>query len=345
MRSMFSSFRLRIVIYLMIFFVGVLAIFLIRLSKNSSKFDSVKFDSAEKTLERYKLLAEKSPSDALQTLRKDSAHVPEINAMCHRVSHEIGRISMKQAKNFKEAISQQDSFCNSGYLHGVIEEFLSHQTITTDTLQKTCPVDSDFSFYDWECWHGIGHGIMYSNDNDVKNALGVCADQENDSAKAACSNGVFMELFSQEQTEKNPDINPLSVCSQQLPELKSDCYLYAPASYLSIHKNMYKEAFTWCKTAEKEYIKACIQGVGAEVIKTHLDDIKFVDQTCRSSDDYSSCITGVASYAYFHFGSSRPVGYICLQLSSEGSKICASLKNQMASQFPDKEYKTTEKQP
>jgi len=66
-----------------------------------SKFDSVKFNSAEKTLERYKLLAEKSPPDALQTLRKDSAHVPEINAMCHKISHEIGRISMKQAKNFQ----------------------------------------------------------------------------------------------------------------------------------------------------------------------------------------------------------------------------------------------------
>ena len=329
MRSFFGSFRLRIIISVIIFFAGISAIYLLHNSKNSQGFDS-----AEKTLEKYRLLAQKSPSDALQTLRNDSAHVPEINAMCHRISHEIGRISMKQSKNFKDAVAQQDSFCNSGYLHGAIEEFLSHQTINSETLQKVCPLGSKFSYYDWECWHGIGHGIMYSNDNNLKSSLAICEDQKNTSAKAACANGVFMELFGQEQTEKNPDINPFSICSEQPPELKSDCYLYTASSYLTIHKKMYKEAFTWCKTAEKEYIKACIQGVGAEVIKTHLDDIKLVDQTCQSSGDYNSCITGVASYSYFHFGSSRPVGYICLQLSEDGSKICSSTRKQLADQFP-----------
>ena len=109
MRSIFGSFRLRIIIYVIIFFAGISAIYLLHNSKNSQGFDS-----AEKTLEKYRLLAQKSPSDALQTLRNDSAHVPEINAMCHRISHEIGRISMKQSKNFKDAVAQQDSFCNSG---------------------------------------------------------------------------------------------------------------------------------------------------------------------------------------------------------------------------------------
>ena len=96
---------------------------------------------------------------------------------------------------------------------------------------------------------------------------------------------------------------------------------------------MYEEAFVWCTKSEKEYRKDCIKGIGKDLFGNNLGDIKYIDQICLGSGDNASCVEGAATYAYFYFGEARPLGFLCLQFSDEGRKICSAVKNQLAKQF------------
>lgn len=275
-----------------------------------------------------KILSGKNPRIALDALKQKAAADPAISRSCHDLVHELGHEAYEKYGDFGQAMQYQNDMCNSGYLHGIIESHFAQSQDIFDTMQTVCADYNPAKFIGWECYHGVGHGLMYFSENDLPGSLTYCESYTDTNSKMACVNGVFMENFNVDQDmHVSKYVNahdPLSPCAEQKSAYKTDCYLYAPTYFLSLHKNEYSQALSWCKTAEKEFQGSCIAGVGSQTIKENINNPAFVESTCMqgSKDEISACITGMVGFYINHFGRLNEAKQLCNKLEKKNQTIC-----------------------
>src|SRR5687768_12476645 len=94
------------------------------------------------------------------------------HGFCHQLSHEIGHAGYRKYGNIAAAFEHGDSFCWSGYHHGVLESYV--QEIGVEELPKRLPTVCDgvpgresYTFGFFNCVHGLGHGLMAVTDDKV----------------------------------------------------------------------------------------------------------------------------------------------------------------------------------
>jgi hypothetical protein len=274
------------------------------------------------------LVDSQDPKAALSQLRQRTETDNALLRSCHSIAHEIGHEAFEKYTSFGEAMKYQDEICNSGYLHGIIESYFSASKDIFSSMKTVCAGYPLGSYISWECYHGIGHGLMYYTLNDLPRSIELCDSYSNAFARAQCSNGVFMENFNTDQKIhpstflKNDDL--FYPCRDQKEDHKGDCYFYAPTHYLSLHKNAYEAALTWCAGAETAFIPSCISGVGSQAIKENINNPKYVESVCMNSptSQRANCITGMIGLYINHFGSLEPAKALCPQLESKNQKAC-----------------------
>ena len=247
---------------------------------------------------------------------------------CHALVHEVGHEAYEKYGDFARAMAYQDEICNSGYLHGVIE---SHFWESDDVIVATRTVCDAYrleSFMSWECYHGVGHGLMYYTANDLPRSLSVCDSYDSEFARSNCSNGVFMENFNTDQklhpSEFLKENDLFYPCREQATRHKDNCYLYAPTYYLSFHRDDYVGALRWCEGAEGPYESACVRGVGSQAIKENINNPKFVETICMNNikTQIEACIYGMVDVYINHYGSLQPATIMCAELESLNKEIC-----------------------
>ncbi len=274
------------------------------------------------------LLQEANPEVALAQLRSDVQTNDALAGSCHLLAHSLGHEAYEQYHGFTEAMQYQDEICNSGYLHGVIE---SHFLASDDVFaaMKTVCTDSATTYAGWECYHGVGHGLMYYTENDLPKALSFCDQYAELEASNSCANGVFMENFN---TDRNvhpsaylSDDDLFYPCAEQTAH-QSDCYFYAPTHYLANHPNDYVGALAWCTEITNEAKLSCTRGVGSEVMKQNINQPEAVASICHRAqfDQIEPCLQGMSSLIFFHYGNRTQAQQACEQLSMTDQTICAT---------------------
>ena len=113
--------------------------------------------------------------------------------------HEIGRAAYEKYGAFGEAMKYQDEICNAGYLHGVIESRLSRSTDVFADMKTMCEEYPPGRLLSGDCYHGLGHGVMYYTANDLPRSLEMCDAFEKSFGRSNCISGVFMENFNADQ--------------------------------------------------------------------------------------------------------------------------------------------------
>lgn len=219
------------------------------------------------------------PRAALEWLFNTQRGDAEIARSCHGLAHEIGRLAYKKYQNFQTAFSYQDDVCANGYVHGVIE---AHFAVITDVyaeIQKIC------SAADLSCIHGVGHGIMYFQANDVPKALNLCETFGGSSQIIACSEAVFHENFetnSVVHTAKylNPD-DPFGLCLNQPDGYKPNCYYYGGRYLVRKYEDNYAAAGQGCLELAHNWYLACGGGVGAVLVRQNINNPSFVSEQCK----------------------------------------------------------------
>jgi hypothetical protein len=292
------------------------------------------------TVKKFLQLMDRTdPRTALTTLRKKIKTDPALLRSCHTLTHELGYAAYKKYKNFSTAMKYQDEICNSGYLHGIIEaSFTKGKTIVSE-MKTLCTQYPTGKFISWECYHGIGHGLMYFTENNLPKSLSFCDTNTTDFARSACINGVFMENFSTDQKLHPSKFlqkgDPHYPCPTQKAMYKTDCYFYAPTFYLSLHKNDYVGTLRWCNTVEIFYRDACIFGVGSQIMKENINNPKFVEDICMKGDwwETDKCIQGMTSIYINHFGSLDPAKKLCPILEKKNQKPCQQIIDAEKSKF------------
>jgi plastocyanin len=274
------------------------------------------------------LVRDEDPGVALGQLRDEIETNDALARSCHDLVHEIGHEAYNKYGDFSEAMKYQDEICNSGYLHGIIESRFSESDDPFAIMQTMCDEYPQSSFLSWQCYHGIGHGLMYYTANDLPRSLEMCDAFGSSLAQIDCSNGVFMENFAADQklhlSEFLKESDPFYPCAEQADRHKTACYLYAPTYFLSLHKGDYAGALEWCGGAEDSFKEACARGVGSQTMKENIKDPEFAESVCTrgSPEQGEPCVEGMVSLYINHYGSLEPARELCGRLKASNQQTC-----------------------
>ncbi len=313
----------------------------------SKKYAHQSVELKELSREEYAVVKEEflglinthDPKFALTELRERIKTDHALLRSCHALVHEIGHAAYEKYGDFGEAMKYQDEICNSGYLHGIIETHFSKSADVFTAMQGVCNPYPLGKYLSWECYHGVGHGVMYYTSNDLPKSLKLCDRYESSFARTNCANGVFMENFNTDQkihpSKFLKESDSFYPCQEQTGRHKGICYLYSPTYYLSLHKNDYVAALDWCNNAELFYQDTCARGVGSQAIKENINNPKFVEEICISgkSSQVSSCVSGMVDLYINHYGSLEPARKLCEQLEISNRQTCYNSIQSSASLF------------
>lgn len=309
-------------------------------STNQNLATGLTQDEYLKIRDRYlNILNTKDPRVALENLREEIKTNDKLSRSCHEIVHSLGHAAYEKYSGFAEALKFQNELCNSGYLHGIIESHFSLSNNIFNTLSTICKDYKDNTFVGWECYHGVGHGLMFYTENDLNKSISLCESYNNSSKTSSCINGVFMENFNTNQkihpSKFLDSANPFYPCFEQKANHKTDCYTYAPTYFLSLNKNDYLNALSWCKTSEKGFEETCSFGVGSQMIKENINNPKLVESFCMKADKnlISPCIAGMINLYINHYGSINEAESLCEKLEEKNKTTCKKTIDSMRSLF------------
>lgn len=286
------------------------------------------------------LVDDQNPRVALEQLRQGIKTDDLLSKNCHELTHEIGHEAFNKYKTFGNAIQFQDEVCNSGYMHGVLESYFNaNKNNILFALKNACREYGKNNYAAWECYHGIGHGVMFATSNDVPKSISLCGSFTDNFSYFACTNGIFMQNFNSDQFIHPSKFlsaqNFFYPCYQQKFQDMPNCYTYAPSYFLSLHKYNYPQALDWCNKAPYLFISACAYGVGSEAIKQNVNNPSFAEKICFDApeNEQKSCLTGVISLYALHYGSILPSENLCKEINSSNKPICEKAINSLRSLF------------
>ena len=274
------------------------------------------------------LVRDEDPKVALDRLWDETEANDAILDSCHPLVHEIGRAAYEKYGDVGKALKYQDEGCEAGYFHGVIESRLSESDDVFADMKTMCDPYPRGGFVSWQCYHGLGHGVMFYTANDLPRSLEMCDAFRNSSMRFACANGVFMENFNADQklhlSAYLKEDDPFYPCREQAERHKQNCYNFAPYYWLTLNENDYAGALEWCEGAEAGYGSSCAKGVGLKTMRRHISDPKFVESTCAKGkpEQIAPCIEGMAAMYISHHSSLGPARTLCERLEAPNQPAC-----------------------
>lgn len=313
----------------------LIIIFSMLLSSCAQKLDcssaTDKFDCYE--VYYSKAADKKGVYDSIAELKQQYAADQYVHSQCHQLMHAIGRSASEKYENVSKAFAEGDSFCWSGYYHGVMEgTLLFNPKLVDNEINSACkdvPGRWNYSFDYYNCVHGLGHGIMYLNGHELFDSLETCNNLNGSYEQSSCWSGAFMEnvIFSyKDHISKylNPE-DPLYPCNAVEAKYKQTCYLMQTSYMLKITAGNFSKVFDLCSTVEKPYIDTCYQSLGRDASGNSLSDPEITKQTCLLGKDLrqqSNCVIGAVKDFISYFHSDAQANEFCSILSPELQTIC-----------------------
>lgn len=302
---------------------------------SSAPLSASEYETLEKKF--VEMVDKENPRVALLALSEGMKKDTAISDACHPLAHSIGSAAIDKYKDFAIAMTYQDELCNSGYIHGVIEAYFQTTDIT-EAMHHVCEQFSVGTFKSWQCFHGIGHGLMLSSKNDLPRSLALCKTYPGHFISSACATGVFMQNFNVDDSPYTYLNDPLKTCRESPKEFQSECYINEPIYFLSVNERNYAAAFRHCENWFGIINHDCAQGVGNQLAKYNLSNLKEVRSFCVTSGRFrDDCIQGAATILIFQYGQLAPAREFCDAFDSKMKQMCNIQLNTALSQFNDKD--------
>ncbi len=283
---------------------------------------------------------------AFTKLKAAYAINPSVKTYCHQLSHVIGRTEADMVKNVDEAYSKGDNFCWSGYYHGVMESIVvkigaKNLPAKLPTICAAIKAQKPYSFYHYNCVHGLGHGVMDVTDSNLFASLKMCDLLSNTWEKESCYGGVFME---NEMDEVNPDHHsnylkadqPMYPCTVVEQQYKYQCYLMQTSHALRVANYDFATVFTECSNIDATYIDVCYQSLGRDASGNSSSNVDKTKANCMlgaNSDAQTNCIIGAVKDFVSYYHSDKQANDLCLSLDNSLQQICQTTKTQYYKTF------------
>ncbi len=273
------------------------------------------------------LLRTEGPDSLFAYVNRQVASDPSFARDCHPLLHTMGKQAYGQYGGFAGAMKWQNESCNSGFTHGIIEAYYADVPDIRQAVITTCPADASQDFRQWQCYHGIGHGVMLAEKRNVTRSVEVCGQLPAGFAADACVNGVYMEKFI--VIDHSGQIRPgyeasFSQCQQASFQYRRDCYYYAPTAYIALNPNNYRQAYEQCLDQAKGFRVQCVNGIGGQIMKDNITNPTIVRQQCEAFNDLYGkvCIEGAVAIYINHYASTSIARPLCNNEFNDYRAVC-----------------------
>ena len=188
----------------------------------------------------------------------------------HQLAHLVGEATARQFGANKQAFGLCPNTFNYGCVHGFFIYVLGRSPTPSKAATTICDSGGQGPLVPiFNCWHGVGHGVMMARGNDLQASLDVCDSLGSPSAADGCWQGVFMENVNAVfRDQARPGVfsraQPLRPCSRMLEAYKQECFINQAAWLTHLAGDDIAKASRYCFAAGK-YVSACAQSIGLMV--------------------------------------------------------------------------------
>ena len=282
------------------------------------------------------IVREDGIEESFAFLRKEYQDNAYAKAQCHQLTHVIGRAAVEKFPSVFEAYGVGDGFCWSGYYHGVIEAVIDDIGYVNldDKLDSICGDIAEqrkYSFDHYNCVHGLGHGIMAINQNELFESLATCNVLKEHWDAASCWSGAFMENIMVDNrnhfTAYLKAEDPLYPCNAVDEQYKRTCYLMQTSYILTLNNQNFKETFDWCTKADKGFEDICYQSLGRDASGSTVSDAKKAKSICLLGANFkqqSNCVIGAVKDFISYFHGDEEAKYFCSLFKETLQGVCDS---------------------
>ena len=208
-------------------------------------------------------------------LQQSITHLHELTALygdCHQPAHKAGRFAYDLFS--REAFVAAGSECHSGGLHGAIEAYFHENGIAnlTEDIDQICRPEAN-SFFDHQCIHGIGHGLMAWSDYALPDVLKYC--DRLPRLAASCWSGAFMENVVGGLAQHHHDggsapskylsNDPHYPCTIVEDKYKAGCYFYQTSRMIQLFDGDFTKVAAACSETNQAYQMHCFSSMGRDV--------------------------------------------------------------------------------
>jgi hypothetical protein len=258
-----------------------------------------------------------------------------IKSNCHQITHVIGRAAVDLYDDIPESYSHGDSFCWSGYYHGAMEAVVAEIgpdkiLDEADTICSSVGEEQRYSFYHYNCVHGLGHGFMGVLENELFESLETCDTLKDTWESESCYGGVFMENI---MADINPGTKtkylnadePLYPCTEVESKYKTQCFVMQTSYALRTQGNDFGKVFELCATVEDEYRPTCYQSLGRDASGNSNSDPAETKESCMLAEDdeaRSNCVIGAVKDFISYYHSDTQAKEFCESLDEDLRETC-----------------------
>lgn len=282
------------------------------------------------------LLAKKGVKAAFDDLRLRYNYNPYVQSQCHPLTHVIGNAAAKKFETVSDAFLVGDSFCWSGYYHGIMEGIVNkigYANLQAQINNICAPLAAKrkFSFDHYNCVHGLGHGVMAITEDELFDSLKLCDYLNEGWDRSSCWSGVFMEniIFDEKNhfSKYLKTNDPLYPCDAVDDGYKNTCYLMQTSHMLKAMGGDFAKVFALCSQAETPYQNTCYQSLGRDASGRSVSDIQRTKAYCDLGKDFrqkSNCVIGAVKDFISYHHSDEQAKSLCFSLDQSLQDICYS---------------------
>jgi hypothetical protein len=280
------------------------------------------------------LVVKKGVPEAFKVLKSDYSKNPYIVAQCHPITHVIGHAALELYPTVTEAFNHGDPYCWSGYYHGVMEEISERIGVKgiEKQLNNICSQikgKENYSFDYYNCVHGLGHGVMAVNNDELFVSLKMCDNLTGSWEKESCYGGVYMEnviIDNSGLVSKylKPE-DPMYPCNAVDTKYKSSCYLMQSSYALKVRGYDFNKVFADCRGADEGFRNICYQSIGRDASGQSSSNAAQTKAKCdlgQTYDEKSNCVIGAVKDFVSYFHSDVQAKSFCSSLSADLVQVC-----------------------
>lgn len=264
----------------------------------------------------------KGPKAALALV--DDVYGDGASPACHRAVHAIGAASLARYEGSVARIfANGDSTCGSGYYHGVLERSLvntkSREPAVLGSIARgLCRGAATMTpWIDYQCLHGLGHGLMIATGLNLPISLAVCKRLDIWWDRDACRGGVFMENMQSSWGFRSlwlRDDDPVYPCNWVAREAKRRCYQLVTSQILPAVGDNWGRAAEMCSEVERDFVYMCFQSLGRDASSRSNRNPAEIVETCaiaRPLGGESDCIEAAAKDITSNYASGQRASALC----------------------------------
>jgi hypothetical protein len=268
-----------------------------------------------------------------------------IMSQCHQLTHVIGNTAYENTGSIAKAFVEGDSFCWSGYYHGVVERAVSSKgsAYIKEHLNEFCsemPGKERYSFDYYNCVHGLGHGVMSMTRNELFESLRLCDLLTGDWEKSSCYGGVYMEnVMADWKNHKTAYLKKddlLYPCTAVEERYKYQCYLMQTSYVLKENGYDFADAFKRCDAVPAPFNEVCAQSIGRDASGSTISNAAETKKRCDLAPNpllYHNCIVGAVKDFVSYFHSDGQARQFCAMLEKGEDESCDALVTSYYSTF------------